>query len=491
MTASGNAAQKRVWTLYDSGRRSLNERLYREAEACLSEYLSREPKTPKSANRRARAHCLIALAILSRTPPLSRSQAEVDEVRVRLLNADRLPLARVLAALVLETFYQDDGWNIPEDLQVLAKTGAVDELAPGEVAQLVEHLSGMFGPTWERVRRLAGVFGVDPAAPATISNPRPDRWRREGVPRYFAVIPPKPPDPQYGVAWSLVVGGLSAAALTFGVRYATSEWYSALAVIVFLFGVAGALLFFGVIVVRDCSDRRRKIRERNAMIAANEPQPTEAELDRWLAEDVDAAVQRGADRHRLDIARGATSGGLVIPPQVIVGVSPLSGPQRVERLVRDLRRPSGLRTAIENVPLARSRVGADGQLRASHYRVLVLYLTQRRLGVFECDVELATRRRLSETTHSFSYDDVVTMSSRRRIADKSKNVLVGSDGVRRPVYGDNRFFLTLVNGGHIEVSTAVAETEQSDTDSAIAWPNARVQRSIERMVWALKDSRNQ
>jgi hypothetical protein len=493
MQTSANPSKERVWTLYDSGVRSLKERLYREAEACLAEYLSREHRNPKSANRRARAHCLIALAILARTPPLSRSTAEIKQVVARLSNAKRLPLAQVLASLVQETFYETDGWNIPEDLQVVAQKASVGQLDRNDVEQVIRHLNGMFGPTWVQICRQAGVLGVDDRPPPVIESDRVDPWRRKGVPRYFAIIPPEPPDPPYVRAWTLTGTGVALAVLPCGGLYVTTKWYVGLTALVLLYAAATPFLFFGILTWHDVNDWRRRIRARNEAIAAAHPQPTEAQIDAWLQEDVDAAVQRGADRHRLDLDLGVKNAGLVIKPQVIVGISRLGGPHSAERLVRDPQAPSGYRLTVVRMPLARSRVGADGRLRSSHYHVLVVFLSERRLGVFECDVDLATRRRLAEASHSFSYDDVVTMSYRRLTsADgaESANVVVNRDGRSETIHGDNRFFLSLVNGHHIEVSTAIPKGIDSRRGSSIAWDNDQVQRSIERMVWALKDSRS-
>jgi hypothetical protein len=478
--------------LYDSGRRSLKERLYREAEDCLSEYLSREPKTPKSANRRARAHCLIALAILARTPPLSRSSAEIKQVVARLRNAVRQPLAHVLAALVKETFYEDDDWNIPEELESLAKKAAVDLLGLNEIELLDGHLPGMFGRTWEQIRRRAGVLGVADGPPPAIDDRTPDQWRRRGVPRYFAVIPSEADSPRYVLAWSLTGGAAALAVLPCAGLFVTTKWYIGVAVLVVMYCAGAALLFCGVLTLRECQYRQRLVNEREAAIAAAHPQPSQRQIDEWLRQDVGDAVRDGAARHRLDIASGLTSAGLVIAPQVFVGISKLPGPYSVERRVRDPKSPSGFRTTIEKAPLARSRVGTDMKLRASHYHILVIFLSERRLGVYECDVDLATRRRLAEATHSFSYDDVVMMSSRRLTsADgaEAANVLVDSEGRSKTIHGDNRFVLSLVNGHNIQVSTEVTKGANSNIASSVAWDNAHVQRSIERMVWALKDNR--
>jgi hypothetical protein len=486
-----NPAERRVRTLFDSGQRSMKERFYRQAETSFSEYL-RDPRTSKSAKQRARAHCSVALTVLARTTPLSRSTAEIKQVVAHLRNASRLPLALVLAALVRETFYEKDGWNVPEDLQALCRPDAVDLLERGEVKQLLEHLPGMFGPTWELIRRRAGNLGVDGAPPLPVEDRRADEWRRKGVRRYFAIIPPEPTKPRYALAWSLIGSGSTFAVLPCAGLYVTTKWYVGIALLVLMYCTSAALLFAGVLVARDCQDRRRRIREREVAIAASVPQPTEAELDRWLKHDVDDAIRRGAERHRIDIELGTANAGLVIEPQAIVGISKLTGPYSVQRYVRDAESPSGYRATIEKRPLARSRVGLDSRLRSSHYHILVLFLTERRIGVFECDIDLASRRGIAEATHSFSYDDVVTMSSRRLSSadgQQAVNILVDPAGRSETIHGDNRFFLSLVNGHNIEVSTAVTQTIGSDKASSIAWHNDGVQRSIERMVWALKDNR--
>ncbi|MFF5230746.1 hypothetical protein [Dactylosporangium sp. NPDC000521] len=492
MADAQDPAERRMWTLYDSGRRSLQERLYREAESTLAQYLSLEPWTPKSAKRRARAHAFIALAILARTPPLSRSTREVNHVISRLRNAPKLPLSAVLAAFLCETFYQTDDWNAPEDVQALAKNGAVDQLDRADIKLLLGHLPGMFGPTWEAVRRRAGFFGLAQDPPEPVDDERVDTWRRKAVRRYFAEIPRKVDDPRWGLTWFLLSAGLALGIMPCGGLYVTTKWYVGLLAVVGLYATSAILLFFGIVMARDCVECRKKIRERNAAIAATQPQASESELDAWLQEDVDRAIRHGADLHRLNLKFGIENAGLLMAPQAIVGISKLAGRYSAERLERDASSPSGLRTVIRRLPLAKTRIGEDGRLRASHYQVLVMYLTERRIGVFECNVDLATRRILAQSTYSFSYDDVITMSSQKIAANDSQenpNILIDRDGSSRTIFGDNRFIMSLVNGQKIEVSTAVNSNPANGAGALIAWQNDKIQRSIERMVWALKDSR--
>jgi hypothetical protein len=489
---SDKAAEPSTWTLYDSGKRSLREGLYREAEATLSEYLSQEPRTAKSAGRRSKAHVYIALSILARTPPLSRSTREVSHVVARLRNAHKLPLAQVMAALVNETFYQTDDWNAPEHLDELARKDAVDLLGRQEVELLVHHLRGMFGKTWERVRRRAGHLGVDEQPPEPTDDDRADEWRRKAVRRYFMEIPRTPNQPRWALAWSLVAGSVALAVLPCGGLYVTTRWYVGLGVIAVAYVAAAMLLFFGVIMIRDCYDDRKKIRERDAALAAAQPQASQRELDAWLVDDVERARRLGAELHRLDLRLGIENAGLLLAPQAIVGISKLAGPYSAERLERDPDSPSGMRTVIRRLPLAKTRIGTDNKLRASHYQILVIYLTERRIGVFQCDVELATGQLLAQSTYSFSYDDVVTMSSQKIAPNGGRdnvNVLIDQDGNSETISGEKRFVMSLVNGHSIEVSTAVHKNATADAGSSIAWQNDPIQRSIERMVWALKDSR--
>ncbi|WP_433082446.1 hypothetical protein ACQP1P_01780 [Dactylosporangium sp. CA-052675] len=492
MPGSEEPADGRQWTLYNSGRRSLRERLYREAEETLSQFLSREPRTDKSAPRRARAHALIALAILARTPPLSRSTREVGHVVSRLQNARKLPLAQVMASLVIETFYETDAWNVPEGFRSLAEDADVEALPGPDIELLIRHLPGMFGKTWERIRRQAGLLGLGERPPPFVETELVDERRKKLVRRYFAEIPRKPEDPQWTlVAWLLSIGVL-AGVLPCGGLYVTTRWYVGLPIVLGLYLLAAVLLFFGIVTARESRESQKKIRVRAAAIAATQPQASETELDAWLEMEVSRVTRLGAERHRLDSGVGLKDAGLLMAPQVIVGVSKLAGPYSVERREPDANSASGLRTVMRKLPLAKTRIGDDGKVRASHYQILVMYLTERRVGVFECDVDMATRELLAESTHSFSYDDVVTMSSQKIAAGGGQgnlHVLIDRHHNSATISGEHRFVMSLVNGHRIEVSTAVHNATASDSSSVIAWPNDQVQRSIERMVWALKDSR--
>lgn len=495
MVALGDPAEKSTWTLFDNGRRNLRQHLYRDAEACFVEYLNREPKAPKSAAKRARSHCYIAIAILARTQPLSWSSSEVDKVvarlhvAARLHNASHRPLANALARIVVETFYDTDDWNIPERLAELANKDDVDLLDSQDLDLLIEHLPGTFGPTWERIRRQAGLRNLDSAPPDPVDRGTPDPWRKVGVPRYFAIIPPEPPQPRFDRAWSLTGVGCLLAAAPLGGLFITTKWYVGVALTVLLLLTGLGLLFAGLLQFRECGRRRGLVRAREDAIRRSTPKPTDAQMDAWLMQDVDAAVRRGAGRHRLDLDDPAS--GLVITPQVVVGISRIPSRLAVEDILGKSGATAAKRMGYGRLPRAKSRVGADGRLRSSHYHILVVYMTKRRFGIYECDISLATREILAEGTQSFNYGDVVTMSSRKVTSvddGKIPNVLIDSRGESRTVRGGSRFIMTLVNGHEIEVRTAVSESSGVDSAKAVAWRNESVQRSIERMVWALKDS---
>jgi hypothetical protein len=480
------------WTHFDIGLRYLKEKLYLEAETCFSKYLSKAMGMA-DPHRRRMANFYIALCIVARTRPLTASNSDVMRVLARLRPAGALPVARVLAALLVETYHDPDGWHVPSAMRGLADAGAVARLTSDEAELLCEHLEGMAGNTWEQVRRRSRTHCVDSQVPAPVQLPCAPRVDRSSVRNYFAVIPAKPPPPRYELAWALIGSGVVLFVMPFGGLVITTEWYVAVAAIVLMYLASITLTFFGLVTVRECVERRRLQLRRAAMIATSMPQPDDDAMDCWLREDVDRAIRRGEHRHRLDNASEPDRAGLIIKPQVLVGISGLVWPRATRWLAPDPKSPTGFTTSVGRLYLAQVRIGEDGKIRSSHYRIVVMFFTERRLGIYECEVSLKDSRRLAEATYSMSYDDIVKVSSKRvTVLDGdtvAANILMDRDGHSEAVRTDYRFSLILVNGRSIDVSTAVSRGEKVHAYSPVAWENANVQRSVERMVWALKNGK--
>lgn len=143
------------------------------------------------------------------------------------------------------------------------------------------------------------------------------------------------------------------------------------------------LVGFVVVAVAAIKATPRIIRY-NELRARSEPKPSDHQMDQWLADAIGPMVEKGFDR--LDIARNE----LVNPPAgplVVVGF-----PDRANGHFR----------------LAR---GKDGQVRASHYDILAVYLTEWRLSTYQCVLDMETGAFVTDQTREFHYRDIVSVAT--------------------------------------------------------------------------------
>jgi hypothetical protein len=152
-------------------------------------------------------------------------------------------------------------------------------------------------------------------------------------------------------------------------------------------GLGGAtfitLVGFIVVAVAAIKATPRIIRY-NELRARSEPKPSDHQMDQWLADAIGPMIDKGFDR--LDIARNE----LVNPaggPLVVVGF-----PDRANGHFR----------------LAR---GKDGQVRASHYDILAVYLTEWRLSTYQCVLDMETGAFVTDQTREFHYRDIVSVAT--------------------------------------------------------------------------------
>lgn len=166
-------------------------------------------------------------------------------------------------------------------------------------------------------------------------------------------------------------------------------------------------LFIGLILIAIAAFKAvPRIRRYTRACALSDPKPADHELDVWLAEGIGPIIEGGFNR--LDIVRDdlVNNDG---QPLVVVGfpkelpdsAAPRAGQRHDDRRMR--------------FRLAR---GVDGKIRATHYDILVVYLTKWRLCTYQGLLEMETGKVISDGTHEFLYRDVVsvaTESQRQRI----------------------------------------------------------------------------
>ncbi len=177
-------------------------------------------------------------------------------------------------------------------------------------------------------------------------------------------------------------------------------------------GVVIGLILIIIALVKAVPRIRRYIRG----CALADPKPADHELDVWLAEAIGPIVEDGFTR--LDIVRS----DLVnhdMQPLVIVGFprdlpgSAAAGP--------------GQRHDDQRMRFRLAR-GVDGKIRATHYDILVVYLTKWRLCTYQGLLEMETGRVIADGTREFLYRDVVSVATE----GKREKMQVPVDHTRRP-----------------------------------------------------------
>jgi hypothetical protein len=215
--------------------------------------------------------------------------------------------------------------------------------------------------------------------------------RAEWVKRYFRLTPDRP-DPD---ATILPLGMLGAIALVLCVGLAVLRSFSpvSVALLTVVLGVAG-LFLVGISMVRHGENRYRIAAYENRMEWA-EPKPPDEQMRTWLENDVQRIADEGLQRLRLAASD-----------------------------CRDIRRL----TAPVFSNRSQGRRGHDGYIRSASWKVLIVYLTEKRLSTYECTLDLGSSRTSHEETKEFHVQDIDAVQTERDSQDVrlvTQNVRVG------------------------------------------------------------------
>lgn len=494
---------------YAQGWERLEKKFYPEAIRSFKEYLSRAQVSTGAAGeidleRRAEVHTGAAIAMLAGAPPAYRTAKEIAGITNHLLAAPGTVLGPILAALVEEDYYTSAGTSPPPTLTRIAGRARLDHLTRDDVVLLAEHLVPASGATWHRPHVHGQLIGVPVREfVADEGDPPMEAERKGGVQKYFLPTPVAPRAGGAGVARLALGVGLGLLLMAAGVLVLSDDPASSDCLDAAVLGGGCALLIAGIQAYRTHRSYRQAVERFHRDWAAAEPKPGDPELDGWLREDVERIQALGARRHRLNRQPLARGGDLIIDPQVIVGLSRRTRTNVEHHLALDAHEPDGFRTVRRQVtvPVTHSRAGEDRQIRADIYHVLVLYLTKHRICVIQCELELATRRLVNETTRSFRYGDVTQVAATTipestgalsTLDYDAINVLFddGSAGYRQ-VFVDNRFVLSLADGDRIEVGIGVSRWAGAGRDQTVAWANHRVPRVVDRIIAARREAGRQ
>lgn len=150
-------------------------------------------------------------------------------------------------------------------------------------------------------------------------------------------------------------------------------------------GGSAPIAVVGLIVVAVAAIKATpRIIRYNELRARSEPKPSDHQMDQWLADAFGPMIEAGFNR--LDIARSEL-------------VNPAAGPLVV--------------VGFPDTPTGHFRLarGKDGQVRASHYDILAVYLTEWRLSTYQCVLDMETGAFVTDQTREFHYRDIVSVAT--------------------------------------------------------------------------------
>jgi hypothetical protein len=488
------------------GLRALQEKDYAYAVLCFEKDLA----DGAGQSHRSATSTYLALSRMALVPPAQRTSAQLDRILTDLRQAGSTPLVAALASVLTQDWYQRHPHTTgPAPLELPV---GVELLDASDVRLLAEHLHAHLGETWCRLDRHARRY-QSRLRHEGARDADPDR--RAKVERYCAPDP-MPPDPlparrtRAATPWPVTAAGAAALAATVllgawlgGVLAEPWALGFALLLVVVAAGapvLAVALVRWGRRAVDGPHDGRYGPDARAAAPRATTPRATDAEMDRWLAEEVDRIVTYGASRQRISRAGGPDHRpGPTAAPLVLVG---LSGIRRDHRYYRDAPEieprswlDHGYAEMERSLVITAARRGAPGNLlRANRYDVLVLYPEPDSFFVFRADLDLASGTLLSTSTQTVRYASVITTYNRELPSqDIAENPITirYADGLReqRPVFADRCFALTMP-GQRVEITTGVSRHRAGPGGAVrVAWPNAAAQRMIEQLVWPPREER--
>jgi hypothetical protein len=213
-----------------------------------------------------------------------------------------------------------------------------------------------------------------------------------------------------------------------------------------LVGAVGAVFLLQGLAGRADFRRRHK---------AAEPKPPDAQIDALLRDD----LERTADRalHRL----GLTRADLELRSQDVGHVAS-DGTLRLAGRDRDPVWVFG------PAPQGRARIGADRKWRFTTYSIMVICPAAHHLGIYECELDLASGARSKEETHEYHYADVVGVRTTTASAPELAVDVLDATGQHRSFIdrGYHRDFQIVASSGD-RSSIIVGLRREDDRDDSV------------------------
>ena len=461
-----NAAERENYFL--NGEKALENKQYPRVVSAFEAYLStyngdEDPTDRETLIRQAKAHTYIALGLLNGDPPRNRLPEEIYRIgrqldmamgcAKRAGGADPiLALAGALWRVVEEDYYKSAKMPAPAlESGDGPPPNVVEFLDEADVALLLKHTP----PIETETRRAVGARSTTlvmqrPEAALRTEAPRHDPQRAEKVRKYFTPTPKKVEPAAHLAALAGVV-----ALVVFGAVIGSF-------LLVVFFALA---IWVGRIGLRRYKIYRQYLRD----FAAAEPKPSDQEMDAWLREDV--AFIQGRAPERLNINTGLQTEGrggqLIFPAQKIVSVH---------------------ESDFNNEYTAVAR-GTDGQLRATRYDVLILFLTDKYISTYGGLLDFRTGDLIVDAQHEYHYRDIVQVSSISVPVERSMEqfirFVIDDPDAPQTISYRKQFTLTLAAGRPVTMTTGY--NGPTATSGEVAWvDNEHALPIIQRMVRARK-----
>jgi hypothetical protein len=340
-------------------------------------------------------------------------------------------MADVVLAIVKEDFYEARAMRSggPQAAELRRSLADLDHQ---DLDTLVTHLAPANGGTWRELSTLAADAGL--TQPEVISEEKQrviDPARHEKVTKYFTRTPAR-------VSPGLHVLLFGTALLLVVLAIASRNAFSL--ILVLGAGWAG----------KKGYDQYKKYREFMRAWAAAEPKPDDEELDKWLDEDIEYITRKGGRKLQLKAREDFDGGDLITSAVVVVGV------------------PDSSATRTGRPPAVRA--GKDGRVRADHYDVLILFLTDQVISSYRCILEFATGDLLWDETRQYHYAHIVGVSSVSIPVEAPVAQLVDLLSQKEnDISAAHKFSLSVVNGEKLQVTTQLSGAFFETSDGKIAW----------------------
>jgi hypothetical protein len=401
--------------------------------------------------RMARAHIYAVLGLLNGTAPSYHPPEVIRRIDLHLENARKVARgqavfaqASVVWAIIKDDWYDYQGMHAP-DPQASELRRSIADLDREDLGTLLEHLAPAQGETWKQLVRQASESGFAVDATVDEETRRPvSPGRAEAVRKYF-IRTPDPVSPAAhiiafaGAGLLILLGIASGSAIAFCLLAALAIWP-----------------------VRWGTKRVRVYLQYRKDLTQAEPKPSDDQMDQWLREDVEYITRRAARRLRLNARLQRDGGDLVVPEQIVVGIPEPNEP---------------------GAGKIRVRLGEDRQLRADHYTVLILFLTDKMVSTYRCVTNFVTSNLILDETREYHYTDIVGVSSSSiPMNGPIQNLVDVVSGTATDISLAHQFSLSIVSGESLRVVTGFGGRFEQAGGTVVWRGNEHALKIIQTMV---------